>query len=166
MVPLLKEVKVRSLACGQRQRYLLDKRGKTGSRRRPSISKIPKMAFSNVGALFFLLSHVWGSGRKRAKQTEQNGQQTEQNGQFLGNNLGFIFRGIVFLDMLRVGVLEMLQVGLGYLISNLWGSRGKGAKQTEQKELFLGNSFGFIFSEHFVLDMFRVGVLEMLQIGL
>ncbi len=31
MVPLLKEVKGRSLAFGQRQRYLLDKGGKTGA---------------------------------------------------------------------------------------------------------------------------------------
>ena len=110
MVPLLKEVKVRSLAFGQRQRYLLDKRGKTGSRRRPSISKIPKMAFSNVGALFFLLSHVRGSARRRAKQTEQSGQQTEQNGQFLGNNFGFIFWGHV------VGLVS------GLLSRNAWAS--------------------------------------------
>ena len=36
-----------------------------------------------------------------------------------GNNFGFIFRGIVSLEMLRVGVPEMLQVSLEQLISNL-----------------------------------------------
>ena len=34
-----------------------------------------------------------------------------------GKNFGFIFRGIVSLEMLRVGVPEMLQVSLEHLIS-------------------------------------------------
>ena len=68
--------------------------------------------------------------------------------------------------MLLVGVLEMLRLGLGHLISNLSRSRGKRAQQTEQKEQFLGNNFGFIFRGIVSLDMPRVGVLEMLQVGL